>query len=74
MLTRASFTFALRFDAGSVRCPLMVCLHIMSIRIGQAEFCAHFLRSRSFALDMTISFRMTAVMANLLHFPVGISC
>jgi len=51
----------------------MVCVQTMGIRIGQAGFCVDFLWSRSSALTMTISFRMTAVMAGFLHFPVDIS-
>ena len=46
----------------------------MSIRIGQAGYSSHFRRSRSSALAMTMSLRMTAVMANFLHFPVDTSC
>ncbi len=45
-----------------------------SIRIGQAGFCVHFLWSRSSALTMTISFRMIAVIASFLHFPVDTNC
>ena len=46
----------------------------MSIRIGQAGYPSHFRRSRCSALAMTMSLRMTAVMANFLHFPVDTSC
>jgi hypothetical protein len=48
--------------------------NLPSIRIGQAVFWVHFLWSRRSALAMTISFRITAVMASFLHFPTDISC
>jgi hypothetical protein len=46
----------------------------MSIRIGQAIVSVHFRQSRINAFAKTISFRMIAVMASFLHFPVDISC
>jgi len=46
----------------------------MSIRIDQAGYSFHFRRSRSNAFAMTMSLRMTAVMASFLHFPVDTNC
>ncbi len=62
------------FDEDIVRCPAVGCLQTMSIRIGQAGFSFHFRPSRSNAFAMTMSLRMTAVMASLLHCPVDINC
>jgi hypothetical protein len=58
----------------AIHCPAVVCLQTMSIRIGQAGFSFHFRPSRSNAFAMTMSLRMTAVMASFLHFPVDINC
>ncbi len=57
--------------ATTARQHMLACV---SIRIGQAGFCVHFLWSRSSALAMTISFRMIAVIASFLHFPVDTNC
>jgi hypothetical protein len=46
----------------------------LSIRIGKAGYPFHFRPSRSNAFAMTMSVRMTAVMAGFLHFPVDTSC
>jgi len=48
--------------------------NLPSIRIGQAGYSPHFRWSRSSALAKTISFRMTAVIANFLHLPIDTSC
>jgi hypothetical protein len=54
---------------GTVHCPAVVCLQTMSIRIGQAGYSFHFRPSRSSAFAMTISLRMTAVMASFFALP-----
>ena len=45
-----------------------------SIRIGQAGYSFHFRPSRNNAFAMTMSLRMTAVMASFLDFPVDTNC
>jgi hypothetical protein len=58
-----------RSDRPSYGLPLT-----LSIRIGQVGYSFHFRPSRSNAFAMTISLRMTAVMASFLHFPVDTNC
>jgi hypothetical protein len=58
----------------AVHCPAVICLQSQSIRIGKAGYPFHFRPSRSNAFAMTMSVRMTAVMAGFLHFPVDTSC
>jgi len=69
MLAGVPLAFPFNLDAGAVRCPAVVCLQTMSIRIGQGWALVQFLRSRRRELAMTNSLRMIAVIASFLHFP-----
>jgi hypothetical protein len=56
-----------------IHCPAGDCGQSPSIRVGQARVSVHFRPSRSNAIAMTMSLRMTAVIASFLHFPLAIS-
>jgi len=64
------FQHRLPFDRSSITRQAICKANLPSIRIGQVGYSSHFRPSRSNAFAITMSLRMTAVMASFLHFPV----